>query len=82
MTLNIIIGALVVAAIWLFNSIFILREYERAVVFRLGRLLDEAKGPGIILAWFPIDKVVRVSLRTVTMDVPTQDAQSTAAVSA
>jgi regulator of protease activity HflC (stomatin/prohibitin superfamily) len=67
---------LIVAAIfllWLFNSILILREYERAVIFRLGRLLDDAKGPGLIFAFFPIDKAVRVSLRTITMDVPTQD---------
>ena len=69
-------GLLIVAAIfaiWLFNSVFVLREYERAVVFRLGRLLPDPKGPGLALALFPIDKVVRVSLRTIPMDVPTQD---------
>ena len=65
--------ALAIILLWLFNSIHILREYERAVIFRLGRLLPDAKGPGIILAFFPIDKAVRVSLRTITMDVPTQD---------
>lgn len=64
---------LAVVLLWLFNSVLILREYERAVIFRLGRLLEDAKGPGIILAFFPIDKAVRVSLRTITMDVPTQD---------
>ena len=73
MILNILLVALVVILIWFFNSLFVLREYERAVVFRLGRLLDQAKGPGLIMAFFPIDKVVRVSLRTITMDVPTQD---------
>ncbi len=65
--------ALAIILLWLFNSVHILREYERAVIFRLGRLLPAAKGPGLILAFFPIDKAVRVSLRTITMDVPTQD---------
>jgi regulator of protease activity HflC (stomatin/prohibitin superfamily) len=51
----------------------LLPEYERGVVFRLGRLLPEAKGPGLVLVFRPIDRLVRVSLRTVTMDVPPQD---------
>jgi regulator of protease activity HflC (stomatin/prohibitin superfamily) len=59
--------------IWLFNSINVLREYERGVIFRLGRLLPQAKGPGLILVFWPIDRIVRVSLRTVTLDVPPQD---------
>ena len=59
--------------IWLFNSLNILREYERGVIFRLGRLLPEPKGPGLIFVFWPIDKIVRVSLRTITMDVPAQD---------
>jgi regulator of protease activity HflC (stomatin/prohibitin superfamily) len=59
--------------IWLFNSIHVLREYERGVIFRLGRLLPQAKGPGLILVFWPIDRIVRVSLRTVTLDVPPQD---------
>ncbi len=63
----------VVLAFWLFSSIKILNEYERAVVFRLGRLLDVAKGPGIAFIFFPIDRMVRVSLRTVVHDVPPQD---------
>jgi regulator of protease activity HflC (stomatin/prohibitin superfamily) len=70
---TIVLVALAIVLIWIFNSVWILREYERAVVFRLGRLLPEPKGPGLTLAFFPIDKVVRVSLRTITMDVPTQD---------
>jgi regulator of protease activity HflC (stomatin/prohibitin superfamily) len=70
---TIVLVALAIVLLWIFNSVFILREYERAVVFRLGRLLPEPQGPGITLAFFPIDKVVRVSLRTITMDVPTQD---------
>ncbi len=64
---------IVFVAIWLISSIKILNEYERAVVFRLGRLLDAAKGPGIALVFFPIDRMVRVSLRTVVHDVPPQD---------
>lgn len=65
--------ALVIILIWLFNSLNILREYERGVIFRLGRLLPDPKGPGLIWVFWPIDKIVRVSLRTITMDVPTQD---------
>ena len=60
------------ALIILSNAIRILREYERGVVFRLGRLIG-LKGPGLILLIPIIDKMVRVSLRTVVMDVPTQD---------
>jgi regulator of protease activity HflC (stomatin/prohibitin superfamily) len=59
--------------VWVLSSIKILNEYERAVVFRLGRLLAAAKGPGIVLIVFPIDRMVRVSLRTVVHDVPPQD---------
>lgn len=66
----IILGLFIV---WLFNSVKILNEYERAVIFRLGRVLDKPKGPGIILAFWPIDRVVVVSLRLVTLDVPPQD---------
>lgn len=54
------------------NAIKVLREYERAVIFRLGRLIA-AKGPGLILLWPGIDRMVKVSLRTVVMDVPPQD---------
>jgi len=55
------------------SSVKILKEYERGVIFRLGRLLPKAKGPGLILIFAPIDRMVRVSLRLVTMDVPEQD---------
>src|SRR5439155_26397557 len=51
----------------------ILKEYERAVVFRLGRILEKSKGPGVILVFWPIDNIVRVSLRTIALDVPPQD---------
>ena len=62
-----------IVAFYLLSSIKILNEYERAVVFRLGKLLPEPKGPGVILVFAPIDKMVRVSLRTIVMDVPPQD---------
>ena len=71
--MNLQIVALVIILIWIFNSLNILREYERGVIFRLGRLLPDAKGPGLIWVFWPIDKIVRVSLRTITMDVPSQD---------
>ena len=60
-------------AFYLFSIIKVLAEYERGVVFRLGRLLDRPKGPGLILVPWPIDRMVRVSLRTVVLDVPPQD---------
>ncbi|MGB2717888.1 MAG: slipin family protein [Vicinamibacterales bacterium] len=62
-----------ILVLWLFASIKILNEYERAVVFRLGKLLDRPKGPGITIVAWPIDRMVRVSLRTIVMDVPPQD---------
>jgi regulator of protease activity HflC (stomatin/prohibitin superfamily) len=63
----------VIVAFWLLNSIKILNEYERGVIFRLGKLLGVPKGPGVILVFWPIDRMVRVSLRTIVMDVPPQD---------
>ncbi len=68
----ILIFALVVA-LYLANSIKILNEYERGVIFRLGKLLPRPKGPGVILVFAPIDRMVRVGLRTIVMDVPPQD---------
>ena len=68
-----VLGALVLVAFWILNSIKVLNEYERAVVFRLGKLLPQPKGPGIVLVFFPIDRMARVSLRTIVMDVPPQD---------
>jgi regulator of protease activity HflC (stomatin/prohibitin superfamily) len=72
-TANLLFVGIGMILIWLFNSLNILREYERGVIFRLGRLLPEPKGPGLIFVFWPIDKIVRVSLRTITMDVPAQD---------
>jgi regulator of protease activity HflC (stomatin/prohibitin superfamily) len=63
----------VVVLIYLLSSINILKEYERGVVFRLGRVREHAKGPGIILVFRPLDQIVRVSLRQEAMEVPSQD---------
>src|SRR5258708_5799119 len=68
-----IVIPVVLFLIWLFNCLNIMREYERAVVFRLGRVLKREKGPGLVLIFWPIDKIVKVSLRVVTWDVPAQD---------
>jgi regulator of protease activity HflC (stomatin/prohibitin superfamily) len=64
---------LVLLVIYVISTIQILNEYERAVVFRLGKLLPEPKGPGVVLVFRPIDRFVRMSLRTVVLDVPPQD---------
>ena len=63
----------VLVVLYLLSSIKILTEYERGVIFRLGKLLPEPKGPGVVLVFRPIDRMVRVSLRTVVHDVPPQD---------
>ncbi len=66
----IVIGLVV---LYILNSIKVLREYERGVIFRLGRVLGTPKGPGIILVFAPIDRIVKISLRLITMDIPPQD---------
>ena len=62
-----------VLVFYLLGSIKIINEYERAVVFRLGKLLSHPKGPGVVFVFAPIDRMARVSLRTIVMDVPSQD---------
>jgi regulator of protease activity HflC (stomatin/prohibitin superfamily) len=62
-----------VIIIYLLSSINILREYERGVIFRLGRVLPQPKGPGLFLVFAPIDRIVRTSLRIEAMEVPAQD---------
>ena len=62
-----------IVVFWILLSVKILNEYERGVIFRLGKLLPQAKGPGLILVAWPIDRMARVSLRTVVLDVPPQD---------
>ena len=71
MTWPIIVIALIV--LYLLNAIKILREYESCVIFRLGRVLAKPIGPGLIFVFPPIDRMVRVSLRIVVMDIPPQD---------
>jgi regulator of protease activity HflC (stomatin/prohibitin superfamily) len=57
----------------LLSSVKVLREYERGVIFRLGRLLAQPKGPGLVLVFAPIDRMIKVSLRVDTLEVPPQD---------
>ena len=68
-----ILIAVAIVLLYILNSIKILKEYERAVIFRLGRVRHDASGPGIILVFRPIDQIVRVSLRQEAMEVPSQD---------
>lgn len=65
--------AVLMVVIYFLSSIRILREYERGVIFRLGRVLPLPKGPGLILVFAPVDRMVRVSLRIDTLEVPKQD---------
>ncbi len=65
--------AVIIIGLYLLSSIKILAEYERGVIFRLGRLLPYSKGPGIILVFAPVDRMVRVSLRQEALEVPPQD---------
>src|SRR5271165_6847315 len=64
---------MIIVGIYLLSSIKILTEYERGVIFRLGRLLPQPKGPGVILVFAPLDRIVRVSMRIDTIEVPPQD---------
>lgn len=66
-----IIGFIVIFL--LANWIKVLKEYERGVIFRLGRVLGKPKGPGLVIILYPIDKMVKLSLRTIVLDVPPQD---------
>jgi regulator of protease activity HflC (stomatin/prohibitin superfamily) len=63
----------IIILVYLFSSIKILAEYERGVIFRLGRVLKNPKGPGVALVFAPLDRIVRVSLRIDTLEVPSQD---------
>ena len=73
LTISPMLVFLVLLVLYVISSIQILNEYERAVVFRLGKLLPHPKGPGVVLVFRPIDRYVRMSLRTVVLDVPPQD---------
>src|SRR6185436_13914530 len=65
--------AIIIVVIYFLSSIKILAEYERGVIFRLGRLRQQAKGPGVILVFAPVDRMVRISLRQEALEVPPQD---------
>jgi regulator of protease activity HflC (stomatin/prohibitin superfamily) len=70
------VGTLVIIGfvlIWFWNSLYIIKEWERGVVLRLGRLLPQAKGAGINLVFWPIETLTRINLRIETLDVPPQD---------
>src|SRR5438445_5506009 len=73
MVISPVLILIAIVVIYLLTSINILSEYERGVIFRLGKLLPRPKGPGVILVFAPIDRIVRVGLRTVVFDVPPQD---------
>src|SRR5438874_6457657 len=73
MGLSLTTVAIIIFALYILSSIKILREYERGVIFRLGRLLENAKGPGVILVFAPVDRIVRVDLRQQALEVPPQD---------
>src|SRR5712671_4771074 len=73
MVISPVLIVLFILVLYVVGSIKILAEYERGVIFRLGKLLPHPKGPGVILVFAPIDRMVRVGLRTVVMDVPPQD---------
>src|SRR6516164_9337176 len=64
---------IIIVLFWFFNSIYVIKEWERGVVLRLGRMLPEPKGPGLQLVLYPIDKLTRISLRIEALDVPSQD---------
>jgi regulator of protease activity HflC (stomatin/prohibitin superfamily) len=64
---------IIIVLLYLWSTVNILKEYERGVIFRLGRLMPNASGPGLIFVFWPIYKMVRVSLRTITLEVPPQD---------
>jgi regulator of protease activity HflC (stomatin/prohibitin superfamily) len=59
--------------LYFFTCIKYVMEYERVVIFRLGRVLSRAKGPGVFFVFWPFDRIVKLSLRTITLDVPPQD---------
>jgi regulator of protease activity HflC (stomatin/prohibitin superfamily) len=73
MVLSPVLIVVFIVVVYIVSSIKILAEYERGVIFRLGKLLPRPKGPGVILVFAPIDRMVRVSLRTVALEVPPQD---------
>ncbi|HXW16838.1 MAG TPA: SPFH domain-containing protein, partial [Candidatus Acidoferrales bacterium] len=70
---TLILVGIFIVLIWFFNSVYVIKEWERGVVLRLGRMLPDPKGAGLRLVAWPIDKLTRMSLRVETLDVPPQD---------
>ena len=73
MPIEVVVVGLVIVAFYILSVINIIPDYERAVIYRLGKMLSEPKGPGLILVFRPIDRMIRISLRVVTMEVPPQE---------
>src|SRR5579875_354740 len=69
----VLVPILFLVLVWIVRCLNVLPEYERAVVFRLGRVLRSSKGPGVVLIIWPIDRIVKVTLRVVTWEIPPQD---------
>jgi regulator of protease activity HflC (stomatin/prohibitin superfamily) len=67
------IVAFAIVLLWIWNSLYIIKEWERGAVLRLGRMIPEAKGAGLRLVFWPIETLYRMPLRVVTLDVPSQD---------
>src|ERR1035437_8648768 len=65
--------AVLIVLIWFWNSLFVIKEWERGVVLRLGRMQRDAKGAGLRIVFWPIETLYRISLRIETLDVPSQD---------
>ncbi len=71
---TIVVGfCVIVFLIWFFNSVYVIKEWERGVVLRLGRMAPEPKGAGLRIVVWPIDKLIRISMRVDTVEVPSQD---------
>jgi regulator of protease activity HflC (stomatin/prohibitin superfamily) len=68
-----VLAAVLLFLIWFWNSLYVIKEWERGVVLRLGRMLPEPKPSGLRLVFWPIEKLYRIPLRVVTLDVPPQD---------
>ena len=69
----VIIGFVLIILFWIFNSIYVIKEWERGVVLRLGRMQPNAKPAGLRIVFWPIETLYRIPLRTETLDVPPQD---------
>lgn len=73
MGIQIVTFVVVALILYIFSTIHVLKEYDRGVIFRLGRVLPDTKGPGLIFVFWPIDHIRKIDLRLLTLDVPPQD---------